>query len=63
MPFLLVVRVEYTTMKDGHFCPIVFRSYAVYASRGLLTDLTPARNNVFYYSIGKSMEDALVESN
>ena len=50
-------------MKDGHFCPIVFRSYAVYASRGLLTDLTPSRNNVFYYSIGKSMEDAYMESN
>ena len=55
--------LHYTTMKDGHFCPIVFRSYAVYASRGLLTDLTPSRNNVFYYSIGKTMEEAYMESN
>ena len=55
--------LHYTTMKDGHLCPIVFRSYAVYAARGLLTDLTPARNNVFYYSIGKSMDEALVDGN
>lgn len=54
--------LHYTTMKEGHLCPVVFRSYAVYATRGLLTDLTPARNNVFYYSIGKSMEDAYISN-
>ena len=54
--------LHYNTMKDGHFCPVVFRSYAVYAARGLLTDLTPSRNNVFYYSIGKSLEQALIEN-
>ena len=48
-------------MDDGRLCPILFRSYAVYATRGLLTDLTPSRDNVFYYSIGKTMEDALIE--
>ena len=53
--------LHYNTMKDGHMCPLLFRSYAVYAARGLLTDLTPARNNVFYYSIGKSMEEARYE--
>ena len=47
-------------MDDGRVCPILFRSYAVYATRGLLTGLTPARDNVFYYSLGKSMEDALL---
>lgn len=50
--------LHYNTMKDGHLCPLLFRSYAVYATRGLLTDLTPSRNNVFYYSIGKTMENA-----
>lgn len=45
-------------MNDGRLCPILFRSYAVYATRGLLTDLTPARDNVFYYSLGKTMESA-----
>ncbi len=45
-------------MEEGLICPILFRSYAVYATRGLLTNLTPARDNVFFCSIGKTMEDA-----
>ena len=45
-----------TIMDSGYLCPILFRSYAVYATRGLLTDLTPARDNIFYYSIGKTMD-------
>ena len=45
-----------TIMDNGYLCPILFRSYAVYATRGLLTDLTPARDNIFYYSIGKTVE-------
>ncbi len=49
-----------SVMNDGRLCPILFRSYAVYATRGLLTDLTPARDNVFYYSLGKTMEEALI---
>lgn len=47
-------------MDDGRLCPILFRSYAIYAIRGLLTGLTPARDNVFYYSLGKSMEKAKI---
>ena len=46
-------------MEDGRLCPILFRSYAVYATRGLLSDLNPSRDNVFYYSMGKTMEEAL----
>ena len=49
-------------LNDGRLCPILFRSYAVYAVRGLLTSLTPVRDNVFYYSLGKSMERALLET-
>lgn len=49
-----------SVMDDGRLCPILFRSYAVYATRGLLTGLTPARDNVFYYSLGKTMENALI---
>ncbi len=45
-------------MDDGRLCPILFRSYAIYATRGLLTGLTPARENVFYYSTGRTMEQA-----
>lgn len=48
-------------MDDGRLCPILFSSYAVYATRGLLTELTPARDNVFYYSLGRTMERALIK--
>lgn len=51
-----------TVMNDGRLCPILFCSYAVYATRGLLTDLTPARENIFYYSMGKTMENALLKN-
>lgn len=44
-------------LEDGALCPILFRSYAIYADRGLFTTLDPARDNVFYYSLGKSLED------
>ena len=47
-------------MDDGRLCPVLFRSYAVYATRGLLTGLTPARDSVFYYSLGRTMEKALL---
>lgn len=47
-------------MEEGMLCPILFRSYGVYAERGLVTDLAPARDTVFYYSIGKTMHDALI---
>lgn len=48
-----------TVMEDGRLCPILFQSYSVYATRGLLTGLTPARDNVFYYDTGRSMAEAL----
>jgi peptide/nickel transport system substrate-binding protein len=50
-----------TVMNDGRLCPILFRSYAVYATRGLLTELTPARDNIFFYSLGKTMDSALLK--
>lgn len=49
-----------TVMEEGLICPILFASYAIYATRGLLTELTPARDNVFYYSIGRTMEEAFI---
>lgn len=50
-----------TIMEDGRICPILFHSYAVYATRGLLTGLTPSRDNVFCYTRALTMEQALVE--
>ena len=47
-------------MEEGMLCPVLFRGYGVYAERGLLTELTPARDSIFYYSIGKTIQDALI---
>ena len=47
--------------EDGRIIPMMFGYYNVYAHRGVLPDLNPARDNVFYYSMGKTMADALVE--
>lgn len=46
-------------LEDGMLCPILFRSYAIFAQRGMFSDLTPARDNVFFYHLGKTMDDAL----
>ena len=49
-------------MDDGQLCPILFRSYAVYATRGLVPQLTPSRDNMFYYSIGRTLADAKMDT-
>lgn len=46
-------------VQDGMLTPILFRTYAVYMERGLLGGLSPARDNVYWYSIGKNMDDAM----
>lgn len=48
-------------MESGQLCPILFRSYAIYGQRGLVSGLMPARDNIFYYSLGKTMESALIK--
>ncbi len=50
-------------LEDAQLCPILTRSYAIYATRGLITDLNPSRDNLFYYHLGKTMADALVSTN
>ena len=47
-----------TVLRNGQLIPILFRSYAVYADRGLGSSMEPSRDNVFYYSLGKTMLDA-----
>ena len=47
---------------DGRIIPVVFGYYAVYARRGLLPDLAPSRDNVFYYSLGKTMDSIQIET-
>lgn len=48
-------------MEEGLLCPILFQSFGVFTTRGELSFLTPARDNVFYYSTGKTMSDALIK--
>jgi peptide/nickel transport system substrate-binding protein len=40
-------------MEQGMLCPILFRSYAVYTTRGAFTDLTPAAGNVLYHTLSE----------
>ena len=46
-----------TVMNDGRLTPILLRSYAVYAARGDLSALTPARDNLFFYELGHTLEE------
>jgi ABC-type transport system substrate-binding protein len=48
--------------EDGRIIPIAFFGYAIYATRGLVTDLTPSRDNVFAYSLGKTMESIRIQT-
>lgn len=47
-------------MEDGRLCPILVRSYAVYGRRGLFPGLSPSRDCIFYYTLGKTMETSLI---
>lgn len=44
---------------DGRLCPILFQTYSIHATRGLLTGLSPARDQVFYYELDKTMKDVI----
>lgn len=48
--------------EDGRIVPILFSSHTVFASRGLLSDLAPSRDNVFFYTRGRTMADAKLET-
>ena len=45
-----------TIMDEGLLCPILFKSYAIYATRGTITELSPSRDSVFFYTMGKTLE-------
>jgi hypothetical protein len=49
-------------LEDGQLCPILFRSYAIYIQRGSFPELQPARDNLFFYHLGKTVEESLVEA-
>lgn len=47
---------------DGRLIPILFGSYAVYVQRGVATNLTPARDNVFFYKTNRSCADIQLDT-
>ena len=54
----------YNLLKDvaerAYIIPVLFGYYTVYAERGLFDNLAPARDNVFYYTLGKTMKDTQI---
>lgn len=49
-------------MNDGMLCPLLFRSSAIYVSRGLFDELSPARDNLFVYTLGKTLEQCKLDT-
>lgn len=43
-------------LENGAIVPILFRSFAIFAQRGTFEDLFPARDHVFFYSIGTELD-------
>ena len=48
-------------MDNGLICPLLFRTYAIYVQRGLFDDMTPARDHIFYYDLGRTLESAKLQ--
>ena len=47
-------------LADAKVIPILFGANCVYSDRGQLLDLSPSRDNIFFYTLGKTMESAKV---
>lgn len=46
-------------MEDGMLCPVVFKSYAVYVTRGMISTLTPAVDYLFHNNAtARTLSDA-----
>lgn len=49
-----------SVMDNAYFCPLLFKSYAVMANRGIIDSLQPAVDCVFHLPGGRSLADASV---
>ena len=45
-------------MENAYICPLLFKSYAVMANRGIIDTLQPAVDHVFHLPGGRSLADA-----
>lgn len=48
--------------EDGRIVPILFGSYAMYATRGMFDGFAPSRDNAFFYSLGKTMAGCKIDT-
>lgn len=48
-------------LEDAMLCPVAFLSYAVYAQPDLVADFAPARDCIFYYTLGKNLESMMTK--
>lgn len=44
-------------LEDAMLCPVAFLSYAVYTQPDLVADFAPARDCIFYYTLGKNLDE------
>ena len=42
--------------------PILFGYNTVYAERGMFDNLTPSRDNIFFYTLGKTMDGTQLDT-
>ena len=47
---------------DGRIIPILFGYHSVYVERGLFDNFSPARDNVFFYTMGKTLAGIQIET-
>ena len=45
-------------MDSGQLCPLLFRTYAVFATRGTVSQLLPGLNHVFHTANSRQLADA-----
>lgn len=48
--------------EDGRIIPILFSGYAIYAERGIVSTLSPSRDNVFYYTRNRTLAEAKLDT-
>ena len=47
---------------DGRIIPVLFGQHAVYAERGAFSNLNPARDNAFFYTMGTTMNEIQIDT-
>lgn len=47
-------------MEEGQLCPILFQNNVLYTQRGVFSQLSPTRDATFFYTVGRTLEDALI---